>query len=53
VIACAIAAQARLIVSRDQDLLILHPYQCIPILASAEALQHLDGKASESLAPAH
>ena len=42
VIACALAAQARLIVSRDQDLLVLHPYQGISILASADALQHLE-----------
>jgi predicted nucleic acid-binding protein len=53
VIACALAAQARLIVSRDKDLLDLHPYQGISILASADALQHLDAKASESSAPAH
>jgi putative PIN family toxin of toxin-antitoxin system len=53
VLACALAAQVRLIVSRDKDLLDLHPYQGIPILASAEALQHLDAKATESSAPAH
>jgi predicted nucleic acid-binding protein len=53
VIACALAAQARLIVSRDKDLLDLHPYQGISILASADALQHLDAKASESSALAH
>jgi predicted nucleic acid-binding protein len=53
VFACALAAQARLIVSRDKDLLDLHPYQGIPILASAEALQHLDAKITESSAPAH
>jgi predicted nucleic acid-binding protein len=53
VLACALAAQARLIVSRDKDLLDLHPYQGIPILVSAEALQHLDAKATESSAPAH
>jgi len=53
VIACALAARAPLIVSRDQDLLVLHPYQGIAILASAEALQHLDAKAAASSAPAH
>ena len=53
VIACALAARAQLIVSRDQDLLVLHPYQGISILASADALQHLDAKASESSTPAH
>jgi len=42
VLACALAAQANLIVSRDKDLLVLHPYQGIPILAAADALQHLD-----------
>ena len=41
VLACARAAQAQLIVSRDKDLLDLHQYQGIPILASAEALQRL------------
>ena len=53
VIACALAARAQLIVSRDKDLLDLHPYQGIPILASAEPLQHLDAKATEPSAPAH
>jgi len=53
VLACALAARAQLIVSRDQDLLVLHPYQGISILASAEALQYLDAKASEPSAPAH
>jgi uncharacterized protein len=41
VLACATAAQAQLIVSRDKDLLDLHQYQGIPILASADALQRL------------
>ena len=53
VLACALTARAQLIVSRDKDLLVLHPYQGISILASAEALQHLDAKASESSPPAH
>jgi putative PIN family toxin of toxin-antitoxin system len=41
VLACAITAQAKLIVSRDKDLLDLREYQGIPILASADALQRL------------
>ena len=45
VLACALAAQADLIVSRDNDLLVLHPYQGIPILAAADALESL-GKSS-------
>jgi uncharacterized protein len=42
VLACAAAAQAQLIVTRDKDLLDLHQYKGIPILASTEALQRLD-----------
>jgi putative PIN family toxin of toxin-antitoxin system len=42
VLACATAAQANLIVSRDKDLLDLHEYEHIPILASADALQRLE-----------
>jgi uncharacterized protein len=42
VLACATAAQAQLIVSRDKDLLDLRDYQGIPILASADALLRLD-----------
>jgi predicted nucleic acid-binding protein len=41
VLACALAAQAEIIVSRDNDLLILHPFQDIPILAAADALQRV------------
>ena len=41
VLACALAAQAALIVIRDKDLLDLHPYQGIPILPAAAALQRL------------
>jgi putative PIN family toxin of toxin-antitoxin system len=41
VLACATAAGADLIVSRDKDLLDLHQYQDIPILASADALQRI------------
>jgi predicted nucleic acid-binding protein len=36
------AAQATLIVSGDKDLLDLHPYQGIPILPAAAALQRLE-----------
>jgi putative PIN family toxin of toxin-antitoxin system len=39
VLACAAAAQVDLIVTRDKDLLVLNPYQRIPIVASAEALR--------------
>jgi putative PIN family toxin of toxin-antitoxin system len=42
VLACALAAQATLIVTRDKDLLDLHPYQDIPILPAAAALQRLE-----------
>ena len=44
VLACATAAQAKLIVTRDKDLLDLREYQGIPILASADALQRLEAK---------
>jgi putative PIN family toxin of toxin-antitoxin system len=42
VLACALAAHAELIVSADQDLLVLREYQAIPILTAANALQRLD-----------
>src|SRR4051794_41188084 len=42
VLACALAAGADLIVSRDLDLLDLHEYHGMPILASADALRHID-----------
>ena len=42
VLACAMAADADIIVSRDKDLLDLHEYQGIPILASPDALQRID-----------
>lgn len=42
VLACAKAAQAQLIVSRDKDLLDLREHQGIPILASADALQRFE-----------
>ena len=38
VIATALAAQARIIVSGDQDLLVLHPFNGIQILNAADAL---------------
>lgn len=41
VLACALAAQATVIVSGDKDLLDLQPYKGIPILPAAAALQHL------------
>ncbi|MCU7860700.1 MAG: putative toxin-antitoxin system toxin component, PIN family [Candidatus Thiodiazotropha sp. (ex Lucinoma kastoroae)] len=39
VIACALAAGARLIVSGDSDLLVLHPWHGIQILNASQALQ--------------
>jgi len=44
VLACATVADADLIVSRDKDLLDLREFQGIPILASADALQHIDAR---------
>jgi uncharacterized protein len=41
VLACALAAQADLIVSGDHDLLTLHEYQGIPILSTTAALARL------------
>ena len=41
VLACALAAQADLIVSGDTDLLNLKTYQGIPIVNAAEALKRL------------
>ncbi len=41
VLACAVAAQADLIVSGDPDLLNLKSYQHIPIVSPAEALKRL------------
>lgn len=41
VIGTALAAQAHVIASGDKDLLVLHPYQGIPILNTADALQHI------------
>lgn len=39
------AAQARLIVSSDNDLLVLHPWRGIPILRPAEYLATSEGRA--------
>jgi putative PIN family toxin of toxin-antitoxin system len=38
-LACALAARAEAIVSGDQDLLVLNPYQNIRIVSAAQALQ--------------
>jgi uncharacterized protein len=43
VLACALAAQADLIVSGDQDLLVLHVFEGIPIVTAAQALERLKG----------
>jgi putative PIN family toxin of toxin-antitoxin system len=42
VLACASAAAADLIVTRDNDLLVLKQYERIPIVAAADALRRLD-----------
>ena len=44
VIATAVAAQANLIVSGDNDLLALHPYQKISILNATDAVNHIKTK---------
>jgi putative PIN family toxin of toxin-antitoxin system len=44
VLACALAAQANLIVSGDRDLLDLNEYHGIPILTTTVALQRLEAK---------
>jgi predicted nucleic acid-binding protein len=41
VIACAVAAQADMVVSGDQHLLSLGAYRGIPILGTAQALQRI------------
>lgn len=41
VLACALAAQADLIVSGDKDLLVLGAYQNIPIVSAAEAMRRI------------
>src|SRR6266567_1235131 len=46
ILACALAAQADLIVSGDEDLLVLQAFEGIPILTAAQALQRLGTQAS-------
>ncbi|MHB1199755.1 MAG: putative toxin-antitoxin system toxin component, PIN family [Polaromonas sp.] len=41
VLACAKVAQANLIVSGDQDLLVLQAFEGIPIVTAAQALERL------------
>lgn len=41
VLAAALGAEAQMIVSGDKDLLVLGVFQGIPILAAAQALEHL------------
>lgn len=43
VLACALAAPADLIVSGDQDLLVLQAFEGIPIVTAAQALERLKG----------
>ena len=45
VLATAVAARARVIVTGDEDLLILKSYQGIAILSPRQFLEHLDGLA--------
>lgn len=45
VLACALAAEANLIVTGDKDLLVLHPFQDIPILTPASAIKILAANA--------
>jgi putative PIN family toxin of toxin-antitoxin system len=42
VLACALAAQAELIVTGDLDLLTLKAYQNVPIVSAAEALRRVE-----------
>lgn len=44
VLACALAAQADLVVSGDKDLLVLGTYQDISIVAAAEALRRIEAQ---------
>jgi len=46
VLACAFAAKAELMVSRDRHPLGLHEYQGIPILNTSDALQRLEAKST-------
>ncbi|MGH8235617.1 MAG: putative toxin-antitoxin system toxin component, PIN family [Steroidobacteraceae bacterium] len=41
VLACALAAEASLIVTGDKDLLVLNAYRDIPIVTAAEALRQI------------
>jgi putative PIN family toxin of toxin-antitoxin system len=41
----AVAGQAEVIVSGDEDLLVLHPFEGIPIISPAEFLKLLDDQA--------
>ena len=41
VLACALAAQANIIITGDKDLLVLHPFRDIPILPPASAIKIL------------
>jgi len=41
VLACALAGNADLIITGDQDLLVLHPWRGIPILTVVQALEHI------------
>ncbi len=41
VLALAIAAQADIVISGDDDLLCLHPFEGIPVLTPAQALQRV------------
>lgn len=42
VLACAAAAKVDLIVTRDKDLLVLNPYERLPIVAAADALRMIE-----------
>ncbi len=44
VLACALAAKADLIVSGDQDLLVLQTFEGIPIITAAQALERLTAR---------
>jgi uncharacterized protein len=44
VLACALAAKADLIVSGDQDLLVLQAFEGIPIVTAAQALERLPNR---------
>jgi uncharacterized protein len=46
VLACALGATADLIVTRDKDLLVLNPFERIPIVVAAEAVQRIAAQAA-------